>query len=65
MGIDSTQNVAPAALPGWHVGPAKHDDSEREFAYTTGAEKALEQARTDGWTVVSIRNDWASVFGPA
>jgi hypothetical protein len=39
-----------------------HDDGEREFAYTTGAEQALERAREDGWTVVSIRNDWDTVF---
>ena len=39
-----------------------HDDDEREFAYTAGAEKSLEQAADDGWTVVSIKNDWATVF---
>ena len=39
-----------------------HDDAEREFAYTAGAERSLEQARTQDWTVVSIRNDWATVF---
>jgi phosphoserine phosphatase len=39
-----------------------HDDSEREFAYTTGAERALDQAGTDGWTVISVRTDWATVF---
>jgi phosphoglycolate phosphatase-like HAD superfamily hydrolase len=39
-----------------------HDDSEREFDYTAGAEEALERADRDGWTVVSIRNDWATVF---
>jgi hypothetical protein len=39
-----------------------HDDAEREFDYTTGAERALEHAATDGWTVVSIKNDWATVF---
>ena len=39
-----------------------HDDAEREFDYTAGAEKSLERARNDGWTVVSIRNDWATVF---
>ena len=39
-----------------------HDDAEREFAYTAGAEKALGQAEADGWTVVSIKNDWATVF---
>jgi phosphoglycolate phosphatase-like HAD superfamily hydrolase len=39
-----------------------HDDSEREFDYTTGAEQALKQAGTDGWTVVSIKDDWTTVF---
>jgi phosphoglycolate phosphatase-like HAD superfamily hydrolase len=39
-----------------------HDDAEREFAYTAGAERALEHARQYGWTVVSIKNDWATVF---
>jgi phosphoglycolate phosphatase-like HAD superfamily hydrolase len=39
-----------------------HDDGEREFAYTTGAEQALEQATRDSWTVVSVKNDWATVF---
>jgi phosphoserine phosphatase len=41
-----------------------HDDGDREFAYTAGAEQALEQADRDGWTVVSIKNDWATVFPP-
>jgi phosphoglycolate phosphatase-like HAD superfamily hydrolase len=39
-----------------------HDDAEREFDYTTGAEKSLERAAAEGWTVVSIRNDWETVF---
>jgi phosphoserine phosphatase len=39
-----------------------HDDDEREFDYTSGAEQALEQAGKDGWTVVSVKNDWARVF---
>jgi phosphoserine phosphatase len=39
-----------------------HDDVEREFDYTGGAERALEQAEADGWTVVSIKNDWVTVF---
>ncbi len=39
-----------------------HDDPEREFEYTAGAEKSLEQAHQEGWTVVSIKNDWATVF---
>jgi phosphoserine phosphatase len=39
-----------------------HDDVEREFDYTSGAEQALEQAATNDWTVVSIKNDWSTVF---
>ena len=39
-----------------------HDDEEREFAYTAGAEKSLRAAADHGWTVVSIKNDWAAVF---
>jgi phosphoserine phosphatase len=40
-----------------------HDDAEREFDYVKGAERALEQAKSNAWTVVSVKNDWASVFG--
>jgi phosphoglycolate phosphatase-like HAD superfamily hydrolase len=39
-----------------------HDDAEREFAYTAGAEQALERADANAWTVVSIKNDWTTVF---
>ena len=39
-----------------------HDDAEREFAYTAGAEDALERAKADGWTVVSVKDDWGTVF---
>ena len=39
-----------------------HDDAEREFAYTAGAERALDHAKQFGWTVVSMKNDWATVF---
>ena len=35
-----------------------HDDAEREFAYTAGAEQALDRAAAQGWTVVSVKNDW-------
>jgi haloacid dehalogenase-like hydrolase len=39
-----------------------HDDAEREFDYTAGAEASLEAAANEGWTVVSIKNDWSTVF---
>jgi phosphoglycolate phosphatase-like HAD superfamily hydrolase len=39
-----------------------HDDEEREFAYTAGAEDALTRAQSEDWTTISIKNDWATVF---
>lgn len=43
-----------------------HDDADREFHYVAGAERALERAEAQGWTVVSVKNDWATVFaGPS
>lgn len=39
-----------------------HDDAEREFDYAKGAEQALEVAAAQGWTLVSIASDWATVF---
>jgi hypothetical protein len=42
-----------------------HDDAEREFAYTAGAEKALDTARAEAWTVFSVKDDWATVFADA
>jgi phosphoserine phosphatase len=40
----------------------RHDDAEREFDYDTGAELALERAAAEGWTVVSVKDDWATVY---
>ena len=42
----------------------RHDDADREFSTDAGAERALERAATDGWTVVSMRSDWSTVFPP-
>ena len=39
-----------------------HDDAEREFDYVTGAENSLERAAALGWTVVSVKDDWKTVF---
>jgi phosphoserine phosphatase len=39
-----------------------HDDAEREFDYTSGAEVLLERARAKDWTVVSVKQDWSTVF---
>ncbi len=39
-----------------------HDDAEREFDYTSGAERAIAKAGADSWTLVSVKDDWATVF---
>ena len=43
----------------------RHDDAEREFAYDEGGEKALAEAKTRGWTVVSMKDDFTTVFAQA
>ena len=39
-----------------------HDDSEREFDYLKGAERSLQKAKELGWTVVSMKDEWKTVF---
>ena len=39
-----------------------HDDADREFAYTSAAEKSVEAAHKNGWTLVSVKDDWKTVF---
>ena len=39
-----------------------HDDAEREYAYDKGADRALQLAKQRGWTVVSMRTDFKTVF---
>ena len=39
-----------------------HDDDEREYATTTGAEGVLDRAEVEGWIRVSIKNDWKTVY---
>jgi phosphoserine phosphatase len=40
-----------------------HDDSQHEFNYVAGAERAVDRATRQGWTIVSMKNDWQTVFG--
>ena len=47
-----------------------HDDGEREWAYDRQSrvgklDKALDEAKTRGWTLVSMKNDWRTVFPAA
>jgi hypothetical protein len=44
-----------------------HDDARREFAYDRAdksqpLDKAWNEATQRGWTVVSMKNDWATIF---
>jgi phosphoserine phosphatase len=39
-----------------------HDDAEREYAVTAGAEKLLAAGEEGGWTLVSMKDDWKTVF---
>lgn len=39
-----------------------HDDNTREIAYTAGAEKLLQAAKQNSWTIISVKDDWKSVF---
>ncbi len=52
---------------GGHAGPTlgllvHHDDAEREYAYDGGAERALQLAPDEGWIIVSMQDDWKTVF---
>ncbi len=47
-----------------------HDDAGREFAYDRGSpygrlERGLDEAGARGWLVVSMKNDWRTVYAPA
>lgn len=46
-----------------------HTDAEREWAYDRTShigklDRALDEAKTRGWTVVSMKEDWNAVFPP-
>lgn len=39
-----------------------HDDESREYVVTAAAEKLLAAGREGGWTMVSMKDDWKTVF---
>jgi hypothetical protein len=47
-----------------------HDDAVREFAYGaeshigTFSDALMTEAKTNGWTVISMRSDWKNIFPP-
>ncbi|PRX11526.1 UNVERIFIED_ORG: phosphoserine phosphatase [Martelella mediterranea] len=53
----------------------KHDDESREYAYGPAdglpesafghlSQTTVDEARTNGWIVISMKNDWANIFAP-
>ena len=51
------------------MGLVHHTDAEREWAYDRKSrigtlDKAWDEAVAKGWTVVSMKDDWATVFPP-
>jgi hypothetical protein len=59
--VDFVQAVSTEGSPGFVV-PAERVAVFDKFAYTTGAEDALDRAKTHGWTVVSMKEDWSAAF---
>ncbi len=46
-----------------------HDDAVREYAYDRNSsigklDKGLDQYRSAGWTLISMKNDWNEIFAP-
>ncbi len=39
-----------------------HDDTAREYSYTAGTEKVVKLVQEQGWTEISMKNDWKQVF---
>lgn len=39
-----------------------HDDAEREYIYMHGTEKAIEDAKKQGWHVISMKEDFKEIF---
>jgi hypothetical protein len=51
------------------MGLVHHTDAEREWAYDRTShvgklDKALDEALAKGWTVVSMKDDWKTIFPP-
>lgn len=39
-----------------------HTDFKREYAYDKGATNALKEAKSKGWTIVDMKNDWLKIY---
>jgi hypothetical protein len=52
------------------MGLVHHTDAEREYAYDRTSnfgrlDKALDEANARGWTVVSMKDEWKTIFPPS
>jgi hypothetical protein len=52
------------------MGLVHHTDAEREWAYDRQShvgrlDKALDEAQAEDWTVVSMKDDWETIFPPS
>ena len=64
---NSNGDLEMLSFTGGPSGPALrllvvHDDAAREFDYVAGAEKVIDVAQANGWTLVSMRHDWREVW---
>ena len=69
---DAGMDHRPATAPGLGL-LVLHDDAEREFAYGpanglpdsqigTFSQALMDSAKADGWTVISMKDDWKTIF---
>jgi phosphoserine phosphatase len=66
--LQMLQYAAGGDQPGFAL-LVHHDDAEREWAYDRDSkighlDKALDEAATRGWTVVSMHDDWNTIYPP-
>jgi hypothetical protein len=41
-----------------------HTDGEREYAYDEHTDKVMPMAKSSGWVIVDMKNDWVTMFSP-
>ncbi|MBU1657275.1 MAG: haloacid dehalogenase-like hydrolase, partial [Candidatus Omnitrophica bacterium] len=59
--IQMLESAGAGGLPSLAL-TLRHDDAEREYAYDKGAEKMIEVASENGWVIVSMKEDFKTVF---
>jgi phosphoglycolate phosphatase-like HAD superfamily hydrolase len=64
---NSNGDIHMLKYAGGHSGPTlglllHHNDAGREYAYDEGAETALGLASREGWCVISMKDDWKTIF---